>query len=209
MIIAKNMKFKFFLFIFVAVQSCLINAEDAQCYKEVKGKDLYHLLSCADRYLLIKKTSPPKIRKELKKIVKEKCADRKKILSKDSCRTIYKADTIRVLDYSPIKESYFRGGFNEMIIGNGICFNYASVSEWPECKEFVKEMMTRIIGGNYKELAFENSLLNYMVIKLVYYLICQPNKGTFTIQKFHFVWRESPDLDIGECELYLVPDWED
>lgn len=194
-------------FILVTTLMCLTNTTNAQCSNKFKAKNLYQLLYKANKYTSIIKGDSFKHKKRKKSILKKNDSDRKRLLSNDSCQMIFLADTIKVLGYSPRRGPIFRGGINEMIIGNGVCFNYATRPEWPECKNFVKKTMDRILVGNYKVATYERRFSDHMVPKFYYYIITRQEGNIFSVQTFHFVWLETPELDLGERELFSVTNW--
>lgn len=130
---------------------------------------------------------------------------RKKLLSKDTCDMIFKADTIHVLLGYP---NYGRGswglGFNEAIVGNGIWLNYSFKNKDLKYKKFIKETLERIIQGNYQEIEFDFQYPFGSHKNTIYFLITHSSNGRYKCEKKYFVYE-----GLYKDRLCVVPDWEE
>lgn len=181
---------------------------------QYRVKNLYNLLSITDKlkhdtpnvhYPLREKIYHRKYRKRHDKA-------RRKMLPNDTCQMIFKADTIHVLKYQFPARWNHSGGREEQILGNGIIMDYCTVPEWPECKNFVRQVMNSILDGEYKQLDYCESLHFDSTgdIRLTYFRAVRKDGCLYEIEKKHLIYGNySLTLSIEESELYEVPDWEE
>lgn len=214
------MSIKTLLIFFFAILVCspvTTFGQDSRLVKEncrlIKAKDLYQLIYRAskgqifqDRRLSLKR------KRRRNKSLKEDDSDRKRLLPIDSCKNIFDADTIFVLRFKGSKGACRRVGFNEMIIGNGTCLNYANTPIWPEFKDKLKEVMDRILTGNYGETMCESVYFTDSYQLYLCFFITRQNRNTFMVSTNLFTWLDDVvgdnliDFKIVS-NFYLLNNW--